>query len=94
MEKAEPSMGALPSFKASGLWRGGALHPGKNWYVVTKDICRMRLMDFCKSKVFRRFPGELQRIPAWELQPAKSDFAVNFARMPRLRGVLLFFACR
>ena len=47
----------VPPFKPSSLNRlsGGSLDPHKQSYVLTKEMCGMRLTDFAKTELFRIF---------------------------------------
>ena len=60
-----------------------SLDPKKHWYVLKREICGVRLTDFSKNEIFRRFPEEIRSVPTRELQPAKSAYApLEFSRMP------------
>ena len=82
MEAVGPT---LPLFAISSLLRvtSASLDPQKHWYMLKKEICGVRLTDFSKNEIFRRFPEEIRSVATRELQPAKSAYApLEFNRMP------------
>lgn len=84
--EGDDSTRASPSdFNISSLSRvtSPSLDPRKHWYVLKKEICGVRLADFLRNEIFRRFPDEIRSVATRELQPAKSAFVVvEFNRMP------------
>ena len=85
-------MATLP-FQGSCLWRvtSPSLDPLKNWYILTKENCGTRPMDFPKSDIFKRFKDEIQSVSALELLPAKSLYVAKFERMPSTLYVVSSF---
>lgn len=80
----------MPPLRASSLIKvsSGSLDPHKQWYLLTKEICGMRLTDFAKREIFTKiFPDEIQ----WrEVQPATSYWTSN-ARQPSVVSVISLF---
>ena len=84
MEAADPTR-ALPSdFNISSLSRvtSQSLDPRKHWYVLKKEMCGIRPVDFSRNEIFKRFPDDIRSVATRELLPAKSAFVVEFNRMP------------
>ena len=53
----------------------------KNWYVLTKELCRgTRPVDFVRNAVFQVFPDKVKVLASRELEPANS---VQWNRQPR-----------
>ena len=76
---------ALPSdFNISSLSRvtSQSLDPRKHWYILKKEICGIRPVDFSRNEIFKRFPDDIRSVATRELLPAKSAFVVEFNRMP------------
>lgn len=80
----------VPPFRASSLIKllSGSLDPHKQWYLLTKEICGMRLTDFAKTEIFTKiFPDEMQ----WrEVQPATS-YSTSNARQSSVVSVISLF---
>lgn len=41
---------------------------GKNWHILTKEICGSIPTDFVKNKIFQHFLAEICSVTSWELQ--------------------------
>ena len=83
----------MPPFRASSLIRvsSASLDQHKQWYILTKEICGMRPVDFAKTELFTKiFPDEIQRIEWREIQPAKS-YSTSNARQPSVVSVISSF---
>lgn len=80
----------VPPFRASSLIKllSGSLDPHKQWYLLTKEICGMRLTDFAKTEIFTKiFHDEMQ----WrEVQPATS-YSTSNARQSSVVSVISLF---